>query len=60
MLSSFLFLGNYMNIWGVFKLDRIKNPILKWICALMILGLILGIILIVMVIVENSVGYLNR
>lgn len=59
VLSSFLFLGNYMNIWSVFKIDKIKNPILKWICALMILGLILGIILTVMVIVENSVGYIR-
>ena len=59
VLASFLFLGNYLDVWKVFKLDRIKNPVVKLICVLLLLGLILGIILTVMVIVENAVGYVR-
>lgn len=65
-LVSFLvavaFIGNYMDIWHVFRADRIKQPLLRivWICFIAFIALLLTIA--VMMIVEDAAGYapINR
>ena len=51
------FIANYMDIWHVFRADRIKQPILRilWICFIAFIALLLTIV--VMMIVEEAVGY---
>ena len=51
------FIGNYMDIWHLFRADRIKQPLLRilWICFIAFIALLLTIA--VMMIVEEAVGY---
>ena len=55
--TAVFFLGNYLNVWRLFRLDRVKNPILKLLLVLIVLALLLGIVLTIMTIVENAAGY---
>ena len=61
-LVAVAFIGNYMDIWHVFRADRIKQPILRivWICFIAFIALLLT--LAVMMIVEDAAGYapMNR
>ena len=56
-LVAVAFIGNYMDIWHVFRADRIKQPILRivWICFIAFIALLLT--LAVMMIVEDAAGY---
>ena len=52
------FIANYMDIWHVFRVDRVKQPILRILYLLVITSLALLLVIAIMMIVENAVGYL--
>lgn len=55
--SFFFFFGNYMDVWRLFRLDRIKNRILKVICILLTFIMLLVMLILLTSAVEKAVGY---